>query len=293
MDNARLIKRFISYLSVEKGLALNTLEAYEGDMNKFAAFLGTFPKGLEEFTRHDTVDFLTLLKDNDCETSTIARTIATIRSFCKFLLIEKIRHDDPMENLSIPRGWQRLPKTLRPDEVDSVVDNTDNQKFELRDRAILELLYSSGLRASELTSLNLGDIHFMAGYILVTGKGSKQRVVPVNKTALEAIKEYIDILRPELLNGRINDKLFLTRRGTGMTRQRLWQIVKLYSRPVSESTSPHTFRHCFASHLLDGGADLRSVQKMLGHADISTTQIYTKVTPERLKKIHKKFHPRG
>jgi integrase/recombinase XerD len=139
----------------------------------------------------------------------------------------------------------------------------------------------------------VGDINFLAGYIIVTGKGSKQRIVPINDVALEAVQDYMENLRAELLKGRHSDKLFLTVRGEPLSRQRLWQIVKLYSRFVSDSTSPHTFRHCFASHLLDGGADLRSVQKMLGHADISTTQIYTRVTSERLKKIHKKFHPRG
>jgi integrase/recombinase XerD len=169
----------------------------------------------------------------------------------------------------------------------------EGKNLSLRDRAILEIIYSSGLRASEVVNIKMGDINFEAGFITITGKGSKERVVPMNETALTTVRIYIEESRPELLKKKNSQFLFLARGGKHMTRQRLWQLIKKYSVGLSTNISPHTLRHCFASHLLDGGADLRALQKMLGHTDISTTQIYTKVTPERLKKVHKEHHPRG
>jgi integrase/recombinase XerD len=262
-------------------------------MAKFIAYLLTEKRELLNFTKEDIINYLNNLKDRGQETASVARTVSTIRSFCRFMLLERLREDDPTENLKTPKGWKRLPKTLRVDEVETLVEKTEDSRFELRDKAILELLYSSGLRASELIGLEIGDIDFLGGYLIVTGKGSKERVVPMNEVALDAIRLYMDELRPELVKGKDTGKLFLASRGKPMTRQRLWQIVKLNGRKNNTEISPHTLRHCFATHLLDGGADLRAVQKMLGHADISTTQIYTKVTTERLRQVHKKYHPRG
>jgi integrase/recombinase XerD len=223
----------------------------------------------------------------------VARHLATLRGFCKFLLMEGLLKEDPIENLLTPKGWKRIPRIIGTDEVSSLLKKPAGNNLSLRDRAILEIMYSSGLRASEVINLKTGDINFEAGFLTLTGKGSKQRVVPVHEQALSSIKEYIKESRPDFLKKKASNYLFLAKGGKPMTRQRLWQLIKKYSSELSIKISPHTLRHCFASHLLDGGADLRALQKMLGHTDISTTQIYTKVTPERLRKIHKKHHPRS
>ena len=294
MDNEILLKRFISYLSVEKGLSANTLEAYRRDITQFKDYLQHgLGASFLDVTKTHIIDYINNLRSLGKENSSIARAMSSLRSFSRFLVLEGLRKEDPTENMRTPRGWKRLPDTLARQQVNSLIINTSSDRFALRDRAILELLYSSGLRASELTELNIGDINFNAGYIIVTGKGSKQRVVPIHDTALQSIKEYIAVVRPKLLKKRASDKLFLAAGGKAMTRQRLWQIVKANANRISAEASPHTLRHCFASHLLEGGADLRAVQKMLGHADISTTQIYTQVTSDRLKQVHKKYHPRG
>lgn len=294
MDNESLLKRFISYLSVEKGLSANTLEAYRRDLSQFNDYLQENQGiNLLEVTKDHIINYINYLRSLGKENSSVARSMSSLRSFSRFLVLEGLRQEDPTENMRTPRGWKRLPDTLAKQQVHSLLLNSRGDRFALRDRAILELLYSSGLRASELTELNINDVNFNAGYILVTGKGSKQRVVPVHDTALEAIKVYMEELRPKLLKKRSSDKLFLAAGGKAMTRQRLWQIVKSHASLIASEASPHTLRHCFASHLLEGGADLRAVQKMLGHADISTTQIYTQVTSDRLKNVHKKHHPRG
>ena len=209
------------------------------------------------------------------------------------MLLEGIIKEDPIENVSTPKGWKRIPKIVGTEEVSELLNKPSGKKLSLRDRAMLEMLYSSGLRASEIINIKMHDINFEAGFITIKGKGSKERVVPVHETALETVQQYIDESRPDLLRHRTSPFLFLAKGGKPMTRQRLWQLIKIYASELSITMSPHTLRHCFASHLLDGGADLRALQKMLGHTDISTTQIYTKVTPERLKKVHKLHHPRG
>jgi integrase/recombinase XerD len=287
------IERFLYYLTVEKGLSANTLEAYRRDIQKFNAYLGNIGKSIINFKRSDLVSFITHLRDSGNQSSTLARNIASLRGLCKFLLMEGLIKEDPIENLSTPKGWKRVPKILGIRDVTSVLEKPRGGKFSLRDKAILEIMYSCGLRASEVVNMKTGDINFEAGFITIQGKGSKERVIPVNETALKTLKRYIEELRPILLNKKTSHYLFIRKGGKPMTRQRLWQLIKTYSKELSIKISPHTLRHCFASHLLDGGADLRALQKMLGHTDISTTQIYTKVTPERLKKIHKDYHPRG
>ena len=288
-----IIERFLSYLTIEKGLSSNTLEAYKRDLYKFAAYLSDAGKHISNFSRGDILSFTSHLRDSGNQTATLARNISALRGLCKFMLIEKIISEDPVENLSTPKGWKRVPKILGIEDVSSLLKKPHGDKFSLRDQALLEIIYSSGLRASEVVNMKVGDINFEAGFITIQGKGSKERVIPVNETALKTLKRYIEELRPVLLNNRTSPYLFLRKGGKPMTRQRLWQLIKIYSKELSIKISPHTLRHCFASHLLDGGADLRALQKMLGHTDISTTQIYTKVTPERLKKIHKEYHPRG
>ena len=287
------IKRFLNYLTVEKGLSTNTIEAYKNDIKKFQKYLAELGKDITGFTKNDFISYLNYIRDSGSQTPTIARNIASLRGLCKFMLSEEITEEDPLENLTTPKGWKHIPKILGIDEVFSILEKPKGKKLSLRDKAILELIYSSGLRASEIVNLKLGDINFEAGFITVMGKGSKERVIPINERAMKSLKKYLEEVRPLILKKKTAQNLFLAKGGKPMTRQRLWQLIKLYSEGLSSKVSPHTLRHCFASHLLDGGADLRALQKMLGHTDISTTQIYTKVTPERLKKIHKEYHPRG
>lgn len=241
----------------------------------------------------DVLNFLELLRSDGYTISTVCRYISSIKAFYRFLLLEKDIQDDPTENLQTPKKWERVPKALSVSDVKDLLDATFSVKTALRDSSMLELLYSSGLRVSELVNIKIGDIHFDAGFIRVLGKGSKERIVPVNLRALEKIKAYSEKERPGILKKRQSPYLFVTRNGRPMTRQRFWQTLKAIGRQAGIELSPHTIRHCFATHLLEGGADLRSLQKMLGHSDISTTQIYTKVTTDRIKKVYKTFHPRA
>jgi integrase/recombinase XerD len=287
------VNRFLNYLTVEKGLTPNTLEAYKRDILQFQSFLNESATKITNFTRSDILSYVNGLRDTGHQATTLARIISAIRGLCKFMLLEGIIEADPVENLSTPKGWKRIPKIIGITEVSSLLKEPEGTKMALRDRAMLELIYSSGLRASELVNIKLDNINFEAGFLTVRGKGSKERVVPINESALETLKKYINESRPDILRKRYSQFVFLAKGGKPMTRQRLWQLIKKYSHKLSTTISPHTLRHCFASHLLDGGADLRALQKMLGHEDISTTQIYTKVTPERLKKVHRDYHPRG
>lgn len=287
------VERFLNYLTVEKGLSVNTIEAYRNDIKKFQRYLTNINKEITDFDRSDIISYINNLRDSGNQNTTISRNISAARGLCNFLLAENLIKNDPLENLSNPKGWKNLPRTLPLDDVISLLEKPKGKKLSLRDKVILELIYSSGLRASEVVTLRLNDINFEAGFVIVTGKGSKERVVPVNERTLKLIKKYLRELRHSLVRGKSTQNLIVAKGGKPMTRQRLWQLVKTYSRELSMNISPHTLRHCFASHLLDGGADLRALQKMLGHADISTTQIYTRVTPERLKKVHKEYHPRG
>lgn len=278
---------------MEKGLSKNTVESYSRDITLFQKFLSSKNKGLNSFSKVDIIDFLSKIKDEGYSVPSMCRFISSIRGFCKYMMIEKIVKEDPAENLQTPKKWERIPKVLSLEDVMALLDaRTDTSTF-LRDSAMLELLYSSGLRVSELVSLKLGSINFEAGFLRVMGKGSKERVVPINSRALDKIKKYIKELRPAILKKRQSDYLFITCRGGAMTRQRFWQTIKKCGRQAGVELSPHTLRHCFATHLLEGGADLRSVQKMLGHSDISTTQIYTKVSTDRIKKVYLEHHPRA
>lgn len=291
----KLLEDFFSYLSVEKGLAKNTIEAYSTDLRKFQDFLSSRGKGFASFLRSDVIDFIGKLRDEGYSIASICRFISSIRGLCKYLLIENVIKEDPTENLQAPKRWERLPHSLTVSEVKSLLGfNPELSKpTVVRDYTMLELLYSSGLRVSELVSLKVEDIDFEGGFLRVLGKGSKERLVPINIRTIEKVKKYISQQRPEILKGRRSPYLFVTNRGEAMTRQRLWQTVKALGKRGGLELSPHTMRHSFATHLLEGGADLRSVQKMLGHSDISTTQIYTKVTSDRLKKVYAKYHPRA
>jgi integrase/recombinase XerD len=290
-----LFKSFLIYLSVEKGLSKNTVDAYSLDLRKFQDFLLSKDKKVTSLSRADIVDFIEKLRDEGYSLASICRFISSIKGLCRYLLVENVIKDDPSENLQAPKRWERLPKALSISDIRSFLELSSSvvKPIMIRDCVMLELLYSSGLRVSELVSLKLEDIHLEAGFLRVLGKGSKERIVPVNMRAIGKLKMYLNQQRPEILKKKQSSYLFVTGRGKPMTRQRFWQTIKALGRRRGIELSPHTLRHSFATHLLEGGADLRSVQKMLGHSDISTTQIYTKVTTERIKKVFSRYHPRA
>jgi integrase/recombinase XerD len=290
-----LLKSFLTYLSVEKGLSKNTIDSYSIDLRKFQEFLLSKEKGFSSFLRVDIIDFVERLRDEGYSLSSICRYISSVKGLCKYLLIEKAIKDDPSETLQAPKRWERLPKSLSISDIRSFLELSSSVKKPtmMRDGVMLELLYSSGLRVSELVSLKLEDIHLEAGFLKVLGKGSKERIVPVNMRAIRKLKMYLNQQRLEILKKKQSSYLFVTARGKPLTRQRFWQAIKVLGKKSGLEISPHMLRHSFATHLLEGGADLRSVQKMLGHSDISTTQIYTKITAERIKKVYTKYHPRA
>ncbi len=288
-----LLEQFFNYLSVEKGLSKNTVVSYSTDLEKFSSFLKERKRHPGSARRTDIVDFIELLRKEGYSTSSISRYISSIKALYRYMLIGNIIDENPAENIQTPKKWERLPKALSITEMRELLDAKLSGHTVMRDSAMIELLYSSGLRVSELIAIKLGDMHFDAGFIRIIGKGSKERVVPVNARAIQKIKHYINDERSGMLKKKQSQFLFVTARGKPMTRQRFWQTLKAIGKQAGVELSPHTIRHCFATHLLEGGADLRSVQKMLGHSDISTTQIYTKVTTDRVKKVFKKHHPRA
>ena len=288
-----LLKQFVSYLAIERGLSKNTVASYAMDLKGFFAFLSE--KGVQEgsFDRADIADYLKRLRDSGYSTASICRFISSVKGLAKYLITEKMISEDPTETLRNPKQWDRLPKALDLEDIRKLFSTDMPGETAVRDSAMFELMYSSGLRVSEVVMIRVNDVNFEAGFVRVLGKGSKERVVPMNRRAGEKVKEYMRELRPKLLRGRNSPYLFLSVRGAPMTRQRFWQALKSLGNMAGLSITPHAIRHSFATHLLDGGADLRSVQKMLGHSDIATTQIYTKVTAERLRKAYTDHHPRA
>lgn len=292
MDD-ELLKQFLNYLTVEKGLAENTVESYERDLRKYQERMKT--KNPDDITESDIVSFLSRLSGEGLSAPSVSRSLSAIRGFHKYLLTDGLATVDPTVNLETPRGWKRLPKALSRRDVDALLEGPDPMTpVGLRDKAMLELLYATGLRVSELVGLKLGDLNLERGFLVVIGKGSKERAVPMGEAAMAVIQEYLDRARHTLLGGSESNHLFISSKRRGITRQMFWARIKFYARKtgISGSVSPHTLRHSFATHLLDNGADLRAVQAMLGHSDISTTQIYTQVSRERLRQIHEKYHPR-
>lgn len=288
-----LVLRFLSYLATERGLSRNTIESYRIDLKGFLSFLEKSGYSINNFEKENILNYINFLKDKGTSASTICRFLSTLKSFTRFLILEKIISEDPTERIKMPSKWQRIPKASSFEEIEQLLQSDLKNPFHLRDMAMLELLYSSGLRVSELISLRINDINFDGGFLRVTGKGAKERIVPLNERAKTKVRMYMETLRPRLLKKKQSPYLFLTNRGTPMTRQRFWQFLKILGKQNGLTISPHAIRHSFATHLLERGADLRSVQKMLGHADISTTQIYTKVTAERIKKVYYQYHPRA
>lgn len=291
------LNQYLNHLLIEKGASDNTLEAYGRDLNRYVSFLEQ--RGLTQAGSADpktVIEFLVQLKKGDLSANSMNRSLAALRGFYKYLLQEKVLDASPLANIELAKVWMRLPDTVSPEEMNLILSQPGDQTpARLRDSAMLELLYATGLRVSELRSLTMNSINWQVGFLVVMGKGSKERVVPIGKKAYDWVRRYVDEARPRLVRSKTTDVLFLNRFGGAFTRQGLWKIIAHYARKagLQKNVHPHTFRHSFASHLLEGGADLRAVQVMLGHSDISTTQIYTHVTKDRLKEIHRKFHPRG
>lgn len=292
-----LVDRFLSYLSVEKGLSENTLVAYSQDLRKFLDYLER--RNISEITdiqRKEIQQFLSDLRGYALSSASIARILSSLRTFFKFLHEEGIAHHDPFGHIRSPRSSFRLPKVISLTDVEALLNLSKGGSLPaLRDDAMIELLYATGLRVSELTHLPLAAVNLEAGYLIAHGKGAKERIVPIGQVARKKLENYLIGVRPRLLKDKVSDFLFVNRSGRAMSRQLFWKQLKIYARKagIQRPITPHMLRHSFASHLLERGADLRSVQMMLGHADISTTQIYTHVTRERLKKVHEESHPRG
>jgi len=299
MEIVTAISSFLTYVRVDKGLSPNTVSAYGRDMLKFEAFAKKRKLTMETVTRDDLVDFLSDLYHQKLESRTVARHLVTLRNFFKFAQIQEIIKDDPSIHLESPKIRRSLPDYLRLEEVEKILAQPDEKTpIGLRDRAMLEVLYSSGLRVSELTGLKVMDLDRSVGCVRCIGKGNKERIVPVGKRALALVDRYLRDARPKLLGKKATAQtpmLFLNRRGSKLSRVGVWKILSAYGRQAGLRVplTPHMLRHSFATHLLERGADLRSVQLMLGHSDISTTQIYTHVVEERLKQIYKAHHPRA
>jgi integrase/recombinase XerD len=301
-SNLGLLREYSLYLRVEKGLRPLTCEAYDGDLKTFAEFLETRHGVLLTAAQHDVAAFLEHLRAHGIDSRSAARKLSCIRGFYKWLLLDRRIHHDPTVNVESPKAWKVLPKSLAESEVATMLETAalaanhpQARATALRDRAILELLYAGGLRVSEVTALSTSDLALDLGRILVRGKGDKERIVPLGRPALDALEAYIKEGRLHLARmgarARSSDasRLFLSLRGMPMTRQAVWLLVK----SVNRAASPHTLRHSCATHMVEHGADLRSVQLMLGHADISTTQVYTHLALGRLKAVHRRHHPRG
>jgi integrase/recombinase XerD len=293
----QLVDGYLNFLTVEKGVSPNTLEAYSRDLNRYIDFVErTGITDIRDISSDTIISFLADLKGGGLASTSINRSLAALRGLYKYLLVEDFIDENPVTSIELAKVWMRLPDTLSRDEMALLLEQPGTKTpLAMRDTAMLELLYATGIRVSELVSLEMGNINWQAGYLIVVGKGNKERIVPIGQTALDCLNRYVADARKKLARGRSMNTLFLNRSGEGITRQGFWKIVKKYVRKagLGKKVYPHTFRHSFATHLLEGGADLRSVQVMLGHADISTTQIYTHVTRERLREIHRKYHPRG
>ena len=290
---------FLVYLTMNRGLSKNTVESYSRDISSLTAFLGK--RGVSDpasVSEREIAAFFEHLRKKKLSPRSVARNIVSLKQFFRFLLTEKVITEDPMRNTVSPKPAKTLPHTLSLSEVETLLREPEKGKSEkaLRDRAMLEVLYATGVRVSELVSLELNRVNLDHGYVITLGKGSKERIVPIGNAAIRKIRDYLSDARPKLLRDRSSEYLFVTSRtASKMSRQRFWRIIKDYALAagIHSHITPHVLRHSFATHLLERGADLRSIQAMLGHSDISTTQIYTYVEKERLKRIHEKSHPRA
>ena len=291
----KYVSEYTDYLKIEKRQSQNTLAAYRRDVSRFAKYLAN--KRLDDAKISDVRSFLVFLRNEEgLAPSSVARCLSSLKSFYEYLSVENLISENPTETIASPRPWRKLPNVMSVEEVDALITAPDiNTLAGIRDLAMLELIYATGLRVSELVSLKMSAVDLEVGYLRSLGKGSKERVVPIGDVAKTAIESYVNNARPLFQKKRRSEDLFLTRRGNAMTRQGFWKILKKYSikAKIEGAVSPHALRHAFATHLLERGADLRSVQMMLGHSDISTTQIYTHVLRQRMREVHERFHPRA
>ena len=292
---APLVKRFLDYLFLECGLAGETVTAYQRDLREFWDYLVIAEVDPPDISVEDVQQHLIRLKERGLSVASIARHFASIKVFLRHLYAERTLRNDVTTLMESPKRWRTIPNTVRYKHVEALLNAPDPaDDFYLRDRALLEVLYATGMRASEVVDLPPDQVNLRLGYVRCIGKGRKERIIPIGRYAIDALKEYLALLRPRLLGDRHTKALFLSRTGRPLDRTNMWRLVRKYARRagIEGTLSPHTLRHCFATHLLAGGADLRIVQELLGHADVSTTQVYTHVDEAQLKLVHSKYHPR-
>jgi len=296
-----LVEKFLDYVSFERGLSVNTRDAYRADLIAFTSFLaGRKIDSLNDLTRKDVLSYLRYEKDRGLKTNSLSRRLVALKVFFRYLQQENLLAQNVIEGMESPRVWKILPGVLSLKEVERLLKApSGNDRISIRDRAILELMYATGLRVSEIVSLDIENLHFESGYLRCVGKGGKVRVVPFGEKAMSNLKKYLSSARPLFLkngeSGPSSGILFLTYRGKRFSRKGIWKLIRQYAKRagIEKAVYPHTLRHSFASHLLAGGAPLRIIQEMLGHSDISTTQVYTHVDQNRLKSVHDKYHPRA
>ena len=291
-----LIDTFLNYLSVERGLSNNTIISYREDLNTYLDFIEKSNIDvLSKISKDNITNFMFAQKDKGIGVNSVARRLAAIRMFHRFLTRERILKSDPSTLIESPKLWKRIPETLSLNEVEVLIAQPNVRNVQgIRDKAILETLYATGMRVSEAVNLRKDNVNLDIGFLRCIGKGSKERVIPVGKKAIVSIQRYLEVSRPKLLKNKESEFLFVSRFGKKISRQSFWKIIKKHAQAarIKKPIKPHILRHSFATHLLEHGADLRSVQEMLGHSNISTTQIYTHINKDRLKSIHKQFHPR-
>ena len=301
-SNSGVLSSFIDYLKIEKGLSALTISAYTRDIAQFAGVLDRNKRTLLNARRDDVRNFLQQLFANSVDGRSVARKLSALRHLYRFLLLDKRIERDQTLNIPLPKQWKVLPKSLARDEVESLLKSreagalarpVENKTLLLRDRAMLEVFYAGALRVSEIIGLKLEDVKLDMGYVLVRGKGDKERIVPLGRSAQDAVSKYLRDARVQLAGQRNSPILFIARGAKKLTRQRVWQMVSTASRSAGRHASPHMLRHSCATHMVENGADLRTVQTILGHADISTTQVYTHVALDRLKSVYQKHHPRA
>ncbi|MBM3249271.1 MAG: site-specific tyrosine recombinase XerD [Candidatus Omnitrophica bacterium] len=290
------IDSFLDYLSVERGLAQNTILSYRRDLDAYTEYLiQHHVDAVSRITKAEITGFMMFQKDKGISANSISRRLAAIRMFHRFLARERITKADPSNLVDSPKLWKKIPDTLSLNEVEALIAQPDIRSIQgIRDKAILETLYATGMRVSEAVNLKTDSVNLDIGFLRAIGKGNKERVIPLGKKAISSINRYLEASRPKLVKARICEYLFVNRFGRKLSRISMWKMVKGYARKakIAKPMRPHILRHSFATHLLERGADLRSVQEMLGHSNISTTQLYTHVNKDRLKSIHKQFHPR-
>ncbi|HKS76686.1 MAG TPA: site-specific tyrosine recombinase [Terriglobales bacterium] len=298
--NSRALSGFLDYLKIEKGLARLTISAYATDIGQFAGFLEKRKRTLLSARRADVSDFLQQLFSHQVDGRSVGRKLSALRHLYKFLLLDKLISHDPTLNIDSPKQWKVLPKSLARDEMEAMLRGPQrparskgSEALAARDRAMLEVFYAGALRVSEMIGVKLEDLKLDMGYLLVRGKGDKERIVPLGKSAQEALAAYLGSPRGSLTKGKNSNLLFVARGARPLTRQRVWQMVRAASQLAGRNASPHMLRHSCATHMVENGADLRTVQTILGHADISTTQVYTHLALDRLKNVYQKHHPRA